>query len=68
VESKDASATRAIRLREDEDDKLNVGQCPRPSNVASGAAWNDEDDAKRVLLHREMDSVVHRMNSTGTVA
>ena len=68
MEIKDASATRAIRLREDEDDKLDVGQGPRPSDAASGAAWDDEDDAEQVLLHREMDSVEHRMHSTGTVA
>ena len=55
-------------MHEEEDDKLDVGQCPRPSEAASGAAWDDEDDAKWVLLHREMDSVVHRMYSTGTVA
>ena len=72
----DASAWRAkmpalrgqVCLHEEEDDKLDVGQCPRPSEAASGAAWDDEDDAKWVLLHREMDSVVHRMYSTGTVA
>jgi hypothetical protein len=38
MESKDASATRTIRLREDEDDKLDVGQGTRPSDAASGAA------------------------------
>jgi hypothetical protein len=57
-----------VRLREDDDDKLDVGQGPRPSETAGGAAWDDKDDAKRVLLRWGMDSVVYRMYSKGIVA
>jgi hypothetical protein len=66
--SDDANAWRAktpaqrgrVRLREEEDDKLDVEQGPRPSETAGGAAWDKEDVAK--------DSVVHRMYSKGIVA
>jgi hypothetical protein len=54
ISGRDASAWRAetparrgrVRLREEEDDRLDVGQCPRPSEAASGDAWDDEDQAK----------------------
>ena len=57
-----------VRLRTEEDDKLDVGQGPRPSETAGSAAWDDEDNAERVLLRRGMDFVVHRMYSKGIVA
>jgi hypothetical protein len=51
ISGRDASAWRAetparqgrVRLREEEDDRLDVGQCPRLSEAASGDAWDDED-------------------------
>jgi len=38
-----------VRLREEEDDRLDVGQCPRPSEASSSDAWDDEDHVESMF-------------------
>jgi hypothetical protein len=56
----------------DEDDNKDDDKDDKDNNKDkakdSGNDPVDEDDAKPVLLHREMDSLEHRMYSEGTVA